>query len=99
MERSQTAEISTPSPRDRLLFGIIDNKIRERLLRETKPTLKKTDEIGRASESMPNQTKAVEDNAGALIIAINQNESAQQFSTERGKFKANTPFKGTWQLR
>ena len=82
-----------------MLFGILDNKIRDRLLRQTEPTVKKTDAIGRASESMLNQIKAVEDNAGALIIAINRNESAHKFSTERGKFKANTRFKGTWQLR
>ena len=83
----QTAEISTPTPRDRLPFGILDNNIRDRLLRETNQTLKKTYEICRASESMLNQIKAVVDNAGALVNAINQNESEQKFSTERGKFK------------
>ena len=73
--------------RDRLLFGIRDNKVRERLLRETKLTLKKTDEICRASESMLAQMKVVEDNAGALINVINQDEREQKFATERGKFK------------
>ena len=75
-ERLQTAQISSPSPRDRLLLGILDNKIRDRLLRQNKPTVKKTHEIGRASESMLNQIKAVEGNAGALIIEMNPNESA-----------------------
>ena len=48
---------------------------------------------------MLNQIKAVEENAGALINEINHNDSEQKFSTERGKFNANTPFKGTLQLR
>ena len=87
LKRLQTAEISTPTPRDRLPFGILDNNIRDRLLRETNQTLKKTYEICRASESMLNQIKAVVDNAGALVNAINQNESEQKFSTERGNFK------------
>ena len=46
--------------RDRLLFGIRDNKVRERLLRETSLTLAKTDEICRASESTTAQMKLVE---------------------------------------
>ena len=44
----------------RLLFGIRDNKVRERLLRETSLTLAKTDEICRASESTTAQMKLVE---------------------------------------
>ena len=38
--------------RDRLVFGILDSKVRERLLRESKLTLAKTDEICHATESM-----------------------------------------------
>lgn len=45
--------------RDRLLFGVRDNKLRERLLRETKLTLEKSDEICRASESTTAQMKVV----------------------------------------
>ena len=45
--------------RDRLVFGISDNKVRERLLRESVLTLKKTDEICRASESSSAQMKEV----------------------------------------
>ena len=37
---------------DRLVFGIRDAKARERLLRESDLTLKKTDEICHAAESM-----------------------------------------------
>ena len=61
-ERSQNAAISIPSPRDRLLFGTLDCKIRERLLRETNPTLKKRYEICRDSEGILSQIKVVEDN-------------------------------------
>ena len=43
--------------RDRLIFGIRDVKVRERLLRESQLTLKKTDEICRASESTAAQLK------------------------------------------
>ena len=44
---------------DRLIFGIRDAKVRERLLRESQLTLKKTDEICRASESTAAQMKEV----------------------------------------
>ena len=47
--------------RDRLVFGIRDSKVRERLLRESKLSLAKTDEICRASESMQSQMKIVGD--------------------------------------
>ena len=46
--------------RDRLVFGIRDAKVRERLLREPKLTLAKTDEICRAAESTSQQLKLVE---------------------------------------
>jgi hypothetical protein len=48
---TEGCEFQTITPeeilRDRLVFGIRDNKIRERLLRESSLTLKKTDEICR----------------------------------------------------
>lgn len=47
--------------RDRLIFGVRDSKVRERLLRESKLSLAKTDEICRAAESMQTQMKIVED--------------------------------------
>ena len=47
--------------RDRLIFGIRDSKVRERLLRESKLSLAKTDEICRAAESMQTQMKIVGD--------------------------------------
>ena len=52
------------TPHDRLLFDIRDNNVRERLLRETGLTLRKTDEICRASKSMQKQMKVVESNKG-----------------------------------
>ena len=47
--------------RDRLVFGIRDSKVRERLLRESNLSLAKTDEICCASESMQSQMKIVKD--------------------------------------
>ena len=55
--------------RDRLVFGIQDNKVRERLLRGSKLTLEKTDEICRASESTAAQMKEV--GSGETISAVN----------------------------
>jgi len=46
--------------RDRLVFGVRDAKVRERLLREANLTLAKTDEICRAAESTSQQLKLVE---------------------------------------
>ena len=43
--------------RDRLVFGIRDNKAKERLLRKSKLTLVDTDEICHAAESMLTQMK------------------------------------------
>ena len=60
---AEGCEFSTITPeeilRDRLVFGISDHKVRERLLRESAMTLKKTDEICRASESSSAQMREV----------------------------------------
>ena len=52
---AEGCEFNTITPKeilcDRLIFGICDANIRERLLWESQLTLKKTDEICRASES------------------------------------------------
>ena len=60
---SEACEFDTITPneilRDRLIFGIYDTKVRERLLRETNLTLIKTDEICRAAESMTEQMRIV----------------------------------------
>ena len=47
--------------RDRLVFGIRDTKVKERLLRQSGLTLAKKDEICRAAESMITQMKIVKD--------------------------------------
>ena len=49
------------------MFGIRDDKVRERLLRESKLTLAKTDEICHAAESMMAQMKVVEDRFGTTV--------------------------------
>ena len=56
--------------RDRLAFGIRDDKVRERLLREANLTLTKTDEIARAAETMLFQMKIVNDNATSTVHAV-----------------------------
>lgn len=61
--------------RDRLVFGIRDAKTRERLLREAKLTLQRTDEICHAAESMSVQMKVVEEsNPGPSVSAIQSNK-------------------------
>lgn len=77
--------------RDRLVFGIKDNKVRERLLRESKLTLEKTDEICRASESMLAQMKVVgNDTSSTSVHAVGQGKRSGKF---RNKNKKNTTIK------
>ena len=61
--------------RDRLVFGINDAKVRERLLRESNLTLTKTDEICHAAESMMAQMKVVEESAGVTVSAISPDQA------------------------
>ena len=56
--------------RDRLVFGIRDNKTRERLLRESTLTLKRTDELCHAAETMMSQLKYMEDSLGNAVSAV-----------------------------
>lgn len=58
--------------RDRLVFGIREAKVRERLLREAKLTLLKTDEICRASESTAAQMKEVSQGDTVSAITFNR---------------------------
>ena len=55
--------------RDRLVFGVRDIKTRERLLREPALTLKCTDEICHAAESMVSQLRLVEDSTSVSAVA------------------------------
>ena len=62
--------------RDRLVFGIRDTKVQERLLRETALTLQKTDEICRASESTALQMKEV--SQGDTVSTVNFNRKSRR---------------------
>ena len=63
--------------RDRLLFDVRNNKLRERLLKETKLALEKTDEICRASESTIAQMKLVEQPSGQINAITSQCEKPE----------------------
>ena len=67
--------------RDRLIFGIRDVKVRERLLRESQLTLKKTDEICRASESTAAQLKEVSEGSDMVSVV----SFRKKFRRPRGK--------------
>ena len=61
--------------RDRLVFRIQHGKTRERLLRERKLTLQRTDEICHTAESMSAQMKVVEEgNLRPTVSAIQNNK-------------------------
>lgn len=66
---------------DRLVFGIRDNKVRERLLRKSKLTctLADTDEICHAAESMQAHMEVFDD--GATVRATIKTDKEQQQKT------------------
>ena len=66
------------------MFGIRDAKARERLLRELKLSLDKTDEICRAAESMVVQLKLVEGSAGSPVNAVKEESTSQQAANKEG---------------
>ena len=70
--------------RDRLVFGVRNNKVRERLLRETKLTLAKTDEICHAAERMTEQLRVVGDahTDGAATHAVHVTRQKRQGKTK-----------------
>ena len=55
--------------RDKLVFGIRDSKVRERLLREKNLWLEKTHETCRSHETMVHQMRVVSD-AGLRVYAF-----------------------------
>ena len=75
---AEGCDFDTISPdellRDRLIFGIRDSKVRERLLRESKLDLARTDEICRSAESMHAQMKIVGDVAEAEANKVDQDQ-------------------------
>ena len=64
--------------RDRLIFGIRDSKVRERLLRESKLDLARTDEICHSAESMHAQMKIVGDVAEAEANKVDQDQKPKR---------------------
>ena len=52
------------------MFGIKDDTVRERLLRESTLTLPKTDKICHAAESMCSQMKVVSDTSDTTLNAV-----------------------------
>ena len=85
---AEGCEFQTITPeeilRDRLVFGIRDNnKIRERLLRESSLTLKKTDEICRASESSSAQMKEVGESDTVRVLNSGQKVERMDAITQR----------------
>ena len=69
--------------RDKLVFGIRDSKVRERLLREKNLSLEKTDEICRSHETMVQQMRVVGD--APLSIADAGNVNSVSKKPKRGK--------------
>lgn len=89
-------DVITPKEilRDRLLFGITDNKVRERLLRETNLTLEKTDEICRAAESMATQMKIMADGDQAVHAVKSESKRQQRGPAVRGRNGASAGYCG-----
>ena len=71
--------------RDKLVFGIRDSKVRERLLHEKNLSLEKTDEICRSHETMVQQIRVVS-NAG-LSVADAGNVNPVSKKPQRGKHR------------
>ncbi len=84
---AEGCEFQTITPeeilRDRLVFSIRDNKIREQLLCESSLTLKKTDEICRASESSSAQMKEVGQSDTVSVLNSRQNDKRMGAITQR----------------
>ena len=69
--------------RDKLVFGIRDSKVRERLLHEKNLSLEETDEICRSHETMVQQMRVVGD--ASLSVADAGNVNAVSKKPKRGK--------------
>ena len=64
--------------RDRIIFGIADNKVRERLLREPELNLAKTLDICRASEMSQAQIKAVREFNPPNVYHLMENKKSSE---------------------
>ena len=80
--------------RDRLIFGIRDSKVRERLLRESKLDLARTDEICRSAESMHAQMKIVGDVGEAEANKVDQDQKPNSWKPNSWKPKKNRKNQG-----
>ena len=89
LKLAETCDFETITPneilRDRLIFGICDNKVRERLLRETGLMIERTDEICRAAEIMTSQMKTMSDNDTAVhaMKVYKSNKSRRPVDSKR----------------
>ena len=89
LKLAETCDFETITPndilRDRLIFGICDNRVRERLLRETGLTIERTDEISRAAEIMTSQMKTMSDNDSAVhaMKVYKSNKSRRPVDSKR----------------
>ena len=98
---AESCELSSITPdkilRDCLAFGIREDKVRERLLRETQLTLAKTDEICRAVESMMAQMKVVGDTPDAVVHAIQpQCRPGSTYKSTQKRADMNKPHRKLW---
>ena len=64
--------------RDRIIFGIADNKVRERLLRQPELDLSKTLDICRASEMSQAQIKTMSEFNSSNVHLLQQNKKASE---------------------
>ena len=75
--------------RDRIVLGVTDNHVRERLLRVPDLTLEKALEISRAAETTQNQLKQMQN-----IQEVNELRSKNE-RTPNEKFEGKTPANGS----
>lgn len=86
--------------RDRIIFGILDNKVRERLLRSDSLDLRRTLEICRAAESSQAQIRELNDTPTEMTVhAVKekshlQNDSPSQRSQRQVQFLKECRFCG-----
>ena len=71
--------------RDRIIFGIADNKVRERLLREPELNLSKTLDICRASEMSQAQIKTVSEFNSPNVHLLQENKKASDGKLSGGE--------------
>ena len=91
--------------RDRLIFGIHDMRVRERLLRENNLTLEKTDKICRSAESMAEQMRVVGQGTSTRETSVHtvrqrserpERQRRQRFVTKEPTRKKEEPTKECW---